>query len=47
MRIKEVRKEGRKGNWIREISRKNCLTKHVTEGVERKYRSDGKTSRKA
>jgi hypothetical protein len=44
--IKEVRKEGRKVNWIRDILRKNCLPKHVTEGAI-KGRSDGKTGRKA
>lgn len=31
--IKEVRKEGRKANWIRDILLKNFLPKHVTEGA--------------
>jgi hypothetical protein len=31
--MKEVRKEGRKADWIRDILCKNCLPKHVTEGA--------------
>jgi hypothetical protein len=39
-------KEGMKANWIRDVLRRNCLPKHVTEGAI-KGRSDGKKRRKA
>jgi hypothetical protein len=36
----------RKSNWTGHMLRRNCLTKHVTEGKRKEDWSDGKTKKK-